>query len=99
MTPNTRTQQRQVYDLLASPNPDGLTRMQIAVCLNIERASVCRRVAELRDAGVLWVIRKGICPITGERAEFLTTCKEVAKSIPKGANPTKVDKELTGKLF
>ena len=81
MTPNTRTQQQQVYDLLASPNPDGLTRMQIAVCLNIERASVCRRVAELRDAGVLWVIRKGICPITGERAKFLTTNKNLIEKV------------------
>lgn len=89
-----RFQKEQVYDLLNSPNPDGLTRMQIAKCLGIERASVCYRVAELRDEGRLWVVRKGIDPITKTRAEFLTTNQAVALNhrIEKSA-------EKTGVLF
>ena len=94
MLPNIRSQQMQVRDLLSSQNPEGFTRMQIARCLGIERASICRRVAELRDMGVLWVVKKGICPITGERAEFLTANKNVALGIPVEPAP-----EKTGNLF
>ena len=33
---NTRqTQEKQVFDLLSSPKPDGFTRMQIAQCLGM----------------------------------------------------------------
>jgi DNA-binding transcriptional regulator LsrR (DeoR family) len=93
-----RTQQLRVYELLSAPNPDGLTRMQIALCLGIERASVCRRVAELRDKGKLWVVKKGIDPTTRERAEFLTASQDVAeKANAKKVAP--VERELTGKLF
>ena len=99
MLPNIRTQQQQVYDLLNSPNPDGFTRMQIAKCLGIERASVCRRVAELRDLGVIWVVRKGLDPITGERAEFLTSCRQIAMGLPSPEKAQKSKPEQTGKLF
>ena len=93
-----RTQQLRVYELLSAPNPDGFTRMQIAKCLGIERASVCRRVAELRDMGRLWVVKKGIDPTTRERAEFLTARQDVAeKANAKKVAP--VERELTGKLF
>ena len=94
MLPNIRSQRKQVFDLLNSTNPDGLTRMQISKCLGVERASICRRVAELRDKGVLWVVKRGLDPITGERAEFLTTNKNVAMSLPIEAQP-----EKTGMLF
>ena len=87
------SQQRRIYDLLCSPNPDGFTRMQIARCLGIERATVCRRVAELRDLGVLKVVKKGRCPITHEKATFLSCNKGLIDSIP----PTKT--EETGSLF
>jgi DNA-binding transcriptional regulator LsrR (DeoR family) len=100
MKPNIRSQRRKVQDLLSSPNPDGLTRMQVAKCLGIERASVCRRVDELRKAGVLWVIRKGPDPITGERAEFLTTNKEVAQySCYVPEKDRRRNNEKTGNLF
>ena len=93
-----RTQQRKVYELLCSPNPDGFTRMQIALCLGIERASVCRRVAELRDMGKLWVVKKGIDPTTKERASFITSNPDVAERAQAQKFPP-VQKELTGKLF
>ena len=95
-----RFQKQQVYDLLAGPNPDGLTRMQIAQCLGIERATICRRVAELRDEGRIWVVRKGICPVTKKRAEFLTTSLQVALAVQ--AKPLKKEgskTEETGRLF
>ena len=75
MLPNFKSQQKQVLDLLSSSSPDGLTRMQISRSLGIERASICRRVAELRDKGMVWISKTGLCPITGERATFLT-CKK-----------------------
>ena len=92
------SQQRRVYNLLCSPNPEGYTRMQISRCLGIERATICRRVAELRDLGILKVVRKGICPITHERAEFLTCNPDVAAKA-QAEFARKADKELTGKLF
>lgn len=95
---NIRTQQRRVYELLCSPNPDGFTRMQIALCLGIERASVCRRVAEIRDKGKLWVVKKGIDPTTKERAEFITSNSDVAAMV-EAKKAEKIDRELTGKLF
>lgn len=93
------TQLRRVQDLLSGPNPDGYTRMQIAQCLGIERASVCRRVAKLRDMGLLYVVRKGIDPITGERAEMLTCNRQVAMSLPASARAHTDKPEKTGKLF
>lgn len=95
---NIRTQQRRVYELLCSPNPDGFTRMQIALCLGIERASVCRRVAELRDKGKIWEVKKGLDPTTGERATFITACQEIAEQA-QAKRLEKQDRELTGKLF
>ena len=88
------SQQRRIYNLLCSPNPDGFTRMQIAKCLNIERVTVCRRVAELRDLGVLRVVKNGICPITHEKATFLSCNKELLATLA----PTP-QKEETGNLF
>lgn len=94
MLPNIISQQKQVLNLLSSPNPDGFTRMQIARCLGIERASVCRRVAELKERGLLRVVKTGICPITGERASFLTCNKNIILSLPPEVKP-----EETGDLF
>jgi DNA-binding transcriptional regulator LsrR (DeoR family) len=89
------SQQRRIYDLLCSPNPDGFTRMQIARCLGIERATVCRRVAELRELGVLKVVKKGRCPITHEQATFLSCYKGLIESVPSEEPKT----EETGSLF
>lgn len=88
------SQQRRIYNLLCSPNPEGFTRMQIAKCLGIERATVCRRVAELRDLGVLKVVKNGICPITHEKASFLSCNKELLATLAP-----EPEKEETGNLF
>ena len=96
-----RSQQKRVYELLCSPNPDGFTRMQIALCLGIERASVCRRIAELRDMGKPWIVGKGIDPTTKETATFITCNPDVAKRAQAEIVQKKAleEKELTGRLF
>lgn len=94
-----RRQLDKVYELLQSPNPDGFTRMQIAKCLGIERASVCRRIADLRDSGQVWVIGKGLDPVTGERAEKLTSNRQVALAYEGKPVSRDVKQEQTGKLF
>ena len=88
-----------VYDLLQSPNPEGYTRMQIARCLGIERASVCRRIADLRDEGKVWVLGKGIDPITKERSERLTSNLLVAMAAQGKPVSREVKVEETGRLF
>lgn len=88
-----------VYDLLQSPNPEGYTRMQIAKCLGIERASVCRRIADLRDEGKVWVIGRGIDPITKERADKLTSNVQVAMAAQGKPVSREVKTEETGRLF
>lgn len=95
--PNYRRQREMVHDLLSAPNRDGLTRLQISRCLGIERGSICRRIAELQDQGRLWIIRKGLDPITHRRAEFLTCNREIAMSGPIIV-PERT-KEQTGNLF
>ena len=50
---------------------EGATRLQIARGTGIERATICRRVAELRERGLLHVHHEGLDPITNTKAEFL----------------------------
>lgn len=88
------SQQKKVLNLLRSPNPEGYTRMQIARCLGIERATICRRVAELRDLGLVRVVKTDLDPLTKERATFLTANEDVMLSLP-----TKEEFEETGRLF
>ena len=85
-------QKIKVREILSSPSRNGLTRMQVAKCLGIERSSVCGRVNELMKADACWVIRTGICPITRHHAEFLTTNEEVMKAM-------RPQVETTGRLF
>ena len=88
------SQQKRVLNLLRSPNPEGYTRMQIARCLGIERATICRRVAELRDLGLVRVVKTDLDPLTKERATFLTANEDVLLSLP-----TQEEFEETGRLF
>lgn len=73
--------------------------MQIARCLGIERASVCRRIADLRDEGKVWVVGKGIDPITKERSERLTSNLQVAMAAQGKPVSREVKVEETGRLF
>lgn len=90
------SQQQRVLNLLRSPNPEGYTRMQIARCLGIERATICRRVAELRDLGLVRIVKTDLDPLTRERATFLTANEDVLNTLPQREEP---QQEETGRLF
>ena len=40
------------------------TMKQVACTTGIDRSNICRYVASLRKESTIWLIRKGICPIT-----------------------------------
>lgn len=96
---NTLYQKQRVLSILESPNPDGFTRMQIARCLGIERSSVCARVGELAEEGRIFTVKRGICPVTGFTATFITANKQIAMALPASARAYKEKPEQTGKLF
>ena len=55
-----------------------MTRLEVAQLTGIERANVCRYVAELRKQNSVEVVRFGICPITKyNKVQFLTTNPEL----------------------
>ena len=68
---NNINQLQRVYStLFARP----MTMYEVALITGIERANVCRYVAELRKCNNIAVVRLGICPITRhDRVQFLTT--------------------------
>lgn len=68
---NNINQLQRVYStLFARP----MTMYEVALITGIERANVCRYVAELRKSNSIAVVRLGICPITRhDRVQFLTT--------------------------
>ena len=96
---STLFQKQRVLSVLEAPNPEGFTRMQVAKCLNIERSSVCARVGELADEGKIYTVKRGICPVTGYGATFITANKQVAMSLPASARAHRERAEKTGKLF
>ena len=65
-------QQRVILTFLRE-HPAGVTRLQIARGVWIERATICRRVAELRDKQLVCVGRRDLDPLTNTKAEFLIT--------------------------
>lgn len=62
--------------------------MMIARAVGVERANVCRRVAELRKEGSIYSCGRHLCEITKARAEYLTcdkhTCFEHFLSSTEG---------------
>jgi hypothetical protein len=68
---NNINQLQRVYStLFARP----MTMYEVALITGIERANVCRYVAELRKSNSIAVVRLGICPITRhDGVQFLTT--------------------------
>lgn len=70
---NTTQRQRIFAALQQYP----MTRLMVAHFTGIERADVCRRVAELRKSNSIAVTRMGLCKITKHRAEYLTTDREL----------------------
>src|SRR5688572_4894990 len=48
------------------------TAAEVSIRLGIWRPNVCRHKRDLQKAGKLVELKKGICPITGFKAAFLT---------------------------
>jgi len=60
------------------------TMMQVAKAVGIDRANVCWYVRELRNAGAIWLIRKGTCPITRwDGVGFYSTNPKYAEGLPQ----------------
>lgn len=49
------------------------TMLQVSVETGILRANICRYVDEMRDRGQIQVVRRGLCPLTKDRAGFYST--------------------------
>ena len=73
MDPITLKRQQRIILAFLRDYPAGQTRLQIARGVGIERATICRRIAELRDKNLVFVHHKALDPLTNTRAEFLTT--------------------------
>ena len=60
------------------------TMKQVSEQVGIDRANVCWYVRDFRMAGAIWLIRKGICPITrADGVGFWTTNPKYAEGLPK----------------
>ena len=74
---NKDTQFNQLQKVYSTLFMRPMTRLEVAQLTGIERANVCRYVAELRKQNSVEVVRFGICPITKHsRVQFLTTNPE-----------------------
>ncbi|MBU3661477.1 MAG: hypothetical protein FGM14_16555 [Flavobacteriales bacterium] len=49
------------------------TMKQVAVKTDIDRANVCRFIGKMKRSKSVYLVRKGICPITKDIAGFYTT--------------------------
>ena len=67
---NYKAQRHVIYNAFYSQS---LTMLQVARKTGIERANICRRIAELRKQKRIILVRKGFCPITQHRSGFYTT--------------------------
>ena len=65
------TRQQKAIIAVLQLHPTGFTRLQLARATGIERASICRRVAELRDGGRICVHHEALDPLTNTKTEFL----------------------------
>ena len=68
--PSFGTQSQRIYnEFEIAPR----TMLQVSRATGIERANICRRVAELRRARAIYPVGRGLCPISKDRATFYTT--------------------------
>ncbi|NOZ35656.1 MAG: hypothetical protein GXO80_10210 [Chlorobi bacterium] len=66
-----------VYKVFQTGTPK--TMLQVSKETGIERANICRYVAEFRKQDNIQVVRKGICSISKHRAGYYTTNKDLFK--------------------
>lgn len=66
-------QRTKIILALQEPCEMGKTMLMVARETGVERASICRRVAELREDGRIWECGKHICKVSKFRAMYYTT--------------------------
>jgi RNA:NAD 2'-phosphotransferase (TPT1/KptA family) len=49
------------------------TMKQVSVKTDIDRANVCRFISKMKRSNSIYLVRRGICPITKDVAGFYTT--------------------------
>jgi hypothetical protein len=59
------------------------TMLMVAHQTSIERANICRYVAELEKSKSIAVIKKGFCKISKHRAGYYSTNKELLSVLPQ----------------
>lgn len=57
------------------------TMLMISKLTGIYRANICRYVAKYRKQGKIFLVYKGICPVSKYPANFLTTNPELVQII------------------
>lgn len=72
------TQWMKIYDYLRLV--DGLTRNEIAAQTQIPITSVCGRVKELLDAGMVYEGPRRVCNVTGSEAHPVSVTREWRKA-------------------
>ena len=73
MQPDNSTGKTQIKRVFEAFELRPATMLTIARLTGIERASICRYVANMRENNSIFLIRQGLCPISGHRAGFYTT--------------------------
>lgn len=49
------------------------TMKQVSVKTDIDRANICRFIGKMKRSNSIYLVRRGICPITKDIAGFYTT--------------------------
>ena len=60
------------------------TMMEIDQQTGIRRENICRYVKIMREAGAIWLVKKGTCSVTKENGVgFYSTNPQFAENLPK----------------
>jgi len=70
---NPEVRQSQIQKVAEAFRKAPATMLMIARQTGIERANICRYVAEMRKADQIFYVRKGYCQLTRHTANYLTT--------------------------
>ena len=49
------------------------TMKQVSIKTDVDRANICRFVGKMKRSNSIYLVRRGICPITKDIAGFYTT--------------------------
>src|SRR5690606_22621906 len=69
------TQERKVFESL-SRRPQ--TRLQVSVSTGVPLQNICRYIHNFRKSHTVYVVKTDRCPISGMRAEFISTDRRYA---------------------